>query len=377
MTPSLAHIARFGACISCGLCEAVGSGDVRMTWTREERLRPVGAPCAETTETIAATCPALVSEGLNEDEAGAAARWHPVWGWMRRSVIGWAADPVIRHRASAGGVLSALAAHILASGQADFILHLTPDPARPARSRYRIRETPEEAAATGGSRYGPAAPLSGLVEAKARGGRFAFIGKPCDISAIRLLAKREDWLAARLTHRLTIMCGGASEFRMTAKLLEGWGIDEADLSRFAYRGEGNPGATAAETRDGRRAETTYQSLWCEGDAATWDLQHRCKICPDSIGMAGDLVAYDCWPGGAPAGEDEGFNAILTRTAAGDALLDGAVEAGAVALGREVSDKDIVDYQPHQVAQRRAAGARIAAQRAMGRAAPTAPNLGLG
>ncbi|MEM9046405.1 MAG: Coenzyme F420 hydrogenase/dehydrogenase, beta subunit C-terminal domain [Pseudomonadota bacterium] len=350
-----------------------------MAWTEADRLRPVPvAPMPRRAEELAAaSCPGLIAEGISPDEAAPEATDDLMWGYWHHAHIGWAGDPEIRHRASTGGVLSALAAFLLESGEADFILHLAPDPERPARSRYRISRTPEEAADTGGSRYGPSAPLEGLVEARelaATGQRFAFIGKPCDVSAIRLLAQQEAWLAEALTHRLTIMCGGASDFSKTAKLLAEWGMAEDDLAELRYRGYGNPGPTTAKTRDGRQAGTTYQALW--EDESAWALQHRCKICPDAIGMAADLVAFDCWPGGGPEGEDEGFNALLTRTQAGAALLEAAVAAGALALGKTIGADDFELFQPHQSAKRRAVWARLAGQRHAGKAAPISDTLGV-
>ncbi|MEM7743030.1 MAG: Coenzyme F420 hydrogenase/dehydrogenase, beta subunit C-terminal domain [Pseudomonadota bacterium] len=372
------QIVQSGACIGCGLCAAVSGGAIRMAWTPEARMRPVtvGDLGPASAADAAAACPALVAGGLDASEAGEGAHADPIWGYWHRAHIGWAGDPELRHRASTGGVLSALSAHLLDTGQADFILHLGPDPDRPTRGRYRISRTPEEAADSGGSWYAPAAPLEGLTEARTladQGQRFAFVGKPCDVSAIRLLAQRQDWLADALTHRLTIMCGGASDFRKTADLLAGWGMAEEDVTELRYRGYGNPGPTYARDRDDRRAETTYQALW--EDETSWALQHRCKICPDAIGMAADVVSFDCWPGGGPEGEDAGFNAVMTRTPVGEQLLTSAVAAGAVVLDTPIGADDFEDFQPHQSRKRLAVWARLVGQRAATGVAPEARGLG--
>lgn len=371
-----------GACIGCGLCAGVSDGAIRMAFTPQLRERPViegtmtGAAAMDALAATAACCPGLVAEGLTAEEAGTDEPADPMWGYWHQGYLAWAGDAEIRHRGSSGGVLSALAAHLLESDQADFILHLAPDPDHPARSRFRISRTPAEAADTGGSRYGPGAPLAGLAEARklveSGLGRFAFIGKPCDVSAIRLLAKREAWLRESLVCRLTIMCGGASQFTKTAALLADWGIAESDLTELRYRGYGNPGPTVARTKDGKHFETSYQALW--EDESQWVLQHRCKICPDAIGMAADLVSFDCWPGGGPDGEDEGFNAVITRTPQGNAILEGAVKAGAVVKGRAIDADDLKNFQPHQARKRLAVWSRLTGQRAAGKCAPQPRNL---
>jgi coenzyme F420 hydrogenase subunit beta len=96
-----------------------------------------------------------------------------------------------------------------------------------------------------------------------------------------------------------------------------------------YRGMGNPGMTRVEANDGRAFEVTYNDLW--EDEGKWRLQFRCKICADAIGELADMAVCDAWPGGGPAGEDEGFNGFIARTPNGQALLERAERAGAVVL----------------------------------------------
>jgi coenzyme F420 hydrogenase subunit beta len=130
-----------------------------------------------------------------------------------------------------------------------------------------------------------------------------------------------------------------------------------------------------ETRDGRSFELTYQDMW--KDEATWRIQPRCKICPDAIGESSDLAASDVWPGGAPAGENPGFNGIIVRTRRGLELYRAALAAGAIAVeAREVSFRDFDDFQPHQVYKKRAVWARLAGMRAAGRPVPETHNLRL-
>ncbi len=373
---SIDDIVESGVCVGCGICAAVaGPAKVRMVRTGEGRERPATVqPLGQVTmDAVNRCCPAVIASGLTQSEAGDGAQWDPVWGWLRTSTLAWAADPAVRFEGSTGGVLTALACHLLDSGEVAAIVHVGPDPQFPARSCWRISRTPDEVRGCGGSRYGPAAPLEGLEVALAAGQPFAFVGKPCDVSALRLRADDDPRLAELCRYRLAIVCGGVSEFAKTQELLDAWGVSESELSSFRYRGLGNPGATAAVTVDGRRFETSYQELW--EDEGTWRLKHRCKICPDAIGMAADVIAADCWPGGSPTGEDEGFNAIASRTVAGEALIANAVTAGALQLGAVIGPRDWDEIQPHQVRKREAVWARALGQRTAGSLGPVPHDLG--
>ena len=67
---------------------------------------------------------------------------------------------------------------------------------------------------------------------------------------------------------------------------------------------------------------------------------------------------DIWPGGAPIGEDAGFNGVITRTARGQALFEAAVAAGALVQGKPHTPRDYDNFQPHQLRKKRAVAARL-------------------
>jgi coenzyme F420 hydrogenase subunit beta len=163
-----------------------------------------------------------------------------------------------------------------------------------------------------------------------------------------------------------------SELGKSQDVLDEFGLDEAELALFRYRGHGNPGPTRVETRDGRAFEKTYNDMWA--DESGWKLQFRCKICPDAIGESADIVAADVWPGGTPRGEDAGFNGMIVRTRKGLGLLTAAVRDGALILDQDLTPRDMDDFQPHQVRKKRAVWARLAGLRHAGQLVPTIERL---
>ena len=127
------------------------------------------------------------------------------------------------------------------------------------------------------------------------------------------------------------------------------------MALFRYRGHGNPGPTGVETRAGRRFTKTYLELW--EDESGWDIETRCKVCPDALGAAADVASADIWPGGAPVGEDVGFNGIIVRTAAGEDLVASAARAGDLVVADPITPRQFDDFQPHQVRKKEALAAR--------------------
>ena len=357
-------------CIGCGLCQSLaGDGRLRLEMTAEGRERPhvLQDIDVDLLGRINAVCPGLVVVGPEQAD-------DPIWGRAARLAIGHAGEPEIRHMAATGGVLTALAVFLLETGKVDFVLHVAPRQDRPMRWAPKVSRTRTEVLAGSGSRYGPAAPLTGFMDLLDQGRPFAVVAKPCDIGAIANLARIDARVDELVRFRLVMVCGGASEFGKTLDLIVEHGLSEDDVAALRYRGYGNPGPTTIDTHDGRRFTHTYKEMW--EDEGTWQLQNRCKICPDAIGELADIAALDVWPGGNPVGEDDGFNGIIARTPAGAALLEEAVAAGALVITGDMSFRDLDDYQPHQVRKKRAVHDRLRGIADAGAPVPRFDNLRL-
>jgi coenzyme F420 hydrogenase subunit beta len=253
-------------------------------------------------------------------------------------------------------VLTALGMFLLRSGKARFVLHCAADPDRPMRSRWFLSETPQEVLSRAGSRYGPSDTLAGLEAALAREEPFAIIAKPCDAGAVRARALDDPRIGTYLVALLVMVCGGASDLGKSQAVLDECGFSEDDVVLFRYRGHGNPGPTRIETRQGDVYETSYREMW--RDETGWRIQTRCKLCPDALGEAADLAAADIWPDAKPQAEDEGFNGVITRTAAGEELYRDALAAGALVSGGALTPETLSYAQPHQVAKKQNLAARL-------------------
>jgi coenzyme F420 hydrogenase subunit beta len=371
------EIVTAGLCIGCGLCRSIAGDDaIDMVTTLEGRERPVALKslAPETLATINQVCPGTRIEGAWPEALPDEAQTDPVWGPAvpRHMAIAYAGDPEVRFRGAAGGVLTALGQYLLRSGEVELVLHVRSAPDAPMRSIATVSEAPEAVLDAAASRYGPAAVLEDLQAILGRGRPLAVIAKPCDISAVRNLARVDDRAARLVRYCLTLACGGASDLVKSQEVLDRFGVEERALRLFRYRGHGNPGPTRIEAEDGRAFEVTYQEMW--GDEVGWRIQPRCKICPDAIGEAADLVSADCWPGGTPVAEDEGFNAVLVRTRAGVRLFEDAVAEGAIIVDRTIGFRDMDLFQPHQVRKKRAVWARLQGMTAAAMPIPTVERL---
>ncbi len=370
-----------GLCIGCGLCQAVagpGSISVRRVASGYEAPVVTGPLDHATVDTIYDVCPGTRIDGLPDRLVDKRTVVDPVWGPWRRIVRAWAADPDVRHRGSTGGVLTALCVHLLESGQVDHVLHVRASSTEPTFGEPTLSSTPDEVLEAVGSRYGPTATLRHVTDALDLGRPLAFVGKPCDIAALRNWGRHDPRVDDLVRVWLTPVCGGFGTPDATRGFLDRVGIHPAELTALRYRGHGCPGPTRAETAD-RVEERHYLDFWGD-DESQWTLPWRCKVCPDGIGEAADLAASDTWPGGSPdrvtSETDPGTNAVVARTEVGRRLLAEAEAAGAIEVEGDIGPAEMGEYQPHQVRKKYAAGPRHEALGAAGRIQPVTHRLRL-
>lgn len=376
---ALADIVAQAMCIGCGFCEGIAGRDaIRMIPAQTGYLHPelVGSPSLDDFETILSCCPSRHLQTLPAAEQSVETKHDKIWGPYRRLVHGWASDPEERFEGSTGGVLTALAAFLVNSGTVDFVLHAKASETDPPHGEHHLSFSRADVLAGAGSRYGPTAVLSDIGAILDRGQPFAFIGKPCDVSALRNYAMIDPRVDALVKYRMTLVCGGFMPPEGTEAFLDQYGVTPQQVVHFRYRGRGFPGPTRFETKDGDVFEKTYYDFWGE-NYDRWTLPHRCKICPDSIGEGTDIVAADPWPGGGPDLSDDsdpGTNVIIARTEAGVLLLHAAESAGALTLGSEATLEQMNNYQPHQVARKYTSWARLEGLKAENRMVPETSGL---
>lgn len=381
LTPGqrLYAIVEQGLCIGCGLCQSVAGEDrVRVTKTTSGYLHPVieGELDHDTVDRIYEVCPGTRIEGLPQRLVEPDTRHDNVWGPWRRMVRAWAGDPEIRFEGSTGGVLTALGQYLLTSGRVEFILQVKTSAAEPSFGDPTLSFTEADVFEAAGSRYGPAAALTDIGAALDRGQPFAFIAKPCDVSALRNYARQDDRVDQLVRYMLVMVCGGFGTPQGTINFYQRVGIDPERVTGLRYRGRGCPGPTRVETGD-EAQEFHYIDYWGE-DETTWSLPFRCKICPDGIGEAADIAAADTWIGGGPnrvdSVDDPGTNALIARTRAGEELIAAAAEAGALTLEYDIPPDTMSLYQPHQVNKKYAVWARHQGLRDAGRIVPHTERL---
>ena len=347
-------------CSGCGLCSAKPD---KMVIAYDGFARPKEPIIDDLSE---AGCPGA---GLTQNSKE---KYDSLWGPVVESFTGYSSSPEIRRMGSSGGVLTGILDYCLTQKLVDEVIQIGASIENPIRNQVNFVSQPESLLDNAGSRYSPSSPLSVIREIIGNGKKYAFIGKPCDVAALRSLTESNNKLKEQFPVLLSFMCAGVPSEFATKDILEEMDVSEKELIGFRYRGDGWPGLTTAVTKDGRKKTMTYNDSW--GQVLNKKLQPRCKICVDGTGESSDITCADAWhesENGFPSFEEkDGRSLIITRTKFGNELLAKAIRDGAICSSGDFLLENLEKIQPFQANRKKTLLVRLLALKIFGAYTPS-------
>lgn len=356
-----------GNCAGCGVCGLLSNRVELRIDPDSGFLRPsvdAGAEAepeaSDEVRRFRSVCPGIQVSAPSRPSPGGS---HPELGGYVSVWQGWANDPAVRLAGSSGGVLTALGAWLIETGQTEELLAASSDPKEPIRSVAVGCHQSGDVVASAGSRYAPVSPIS-LVNWEREQ---VIVGKPCEVSGI---ARLEAEVGRPPALKLSFFCAGTPTQHATDALVEELGTTPDELDTLRYRGNGWPGSFEITTKSGRRSAIPYSEAW--GRVLGRRIQTRCRLCADGTGVLADVSVGDYWQvdeRGYPLfSESDGRSAVIARTQRGHDLLLAAAHAGVLTL-EPLSIDDVAKVQPAQLKRQRTVFTRLLARRLMGKKVP--------
>ncbi len=342
-------------CLGCGLCESIcGKENVEMHVLEDGFIHPVVKSIRKEQEIIIKEiCP-----GVNIINDAPFLQRERIWGKIEGLYSGFAVDPEVRMKGSSGGIISAVAIYLIERKIVNAVLQVGGDENDYRRNTLRVSKTREDVLKCASSRYAPSFMFGKIKEIfEAGDDTYCFIGKPCDISALKNFLNKFPQYRHKVTLTVAIICAGMPSFSATEKIVNDFGA-EKPVRNLVYRGNGWPGDLVFYDKAGKKYTMSYNDSW--GKVLGRNLHVRCKICPDGIGLQADIVAGDAWEtkdGYPDFSEKEGKSIVISRSCVGNSILETMDAANQIRLERLTQQK-LGMMQPYQDQRRRRVGARI-------------------
>ena len=348
---ALAGVVASDRCCGCGACAGVAAcGRLEMRLTPEGLWQPAVSEC-----TNCGVCE-RVCPGIESPVPEMAA---PL-GEHLGTFVGYSADERERLRGSSGGLATRVLKALLESGQVEAVVAVRASEDGERLFEAAVLRTSEEIQAAAGSKYYPVEFSRPLQELRASGERFALVGVPCVITALRHGRRRLPWLQRQCVALIGLACGHLVSTHYTAFLAELSGVPADGLSGAEYRRKPGPrsavdyvfAARGADGTEGRelpfvtgRAPVT---LW----TARIFTPGACFRCADLFAVDADLTLMDAWLPEYMA-DRAGTSLAVARSEVMRNLLETERTAGRLHL-EPIAPEQVVRSQAGALASRRVA-----------------------
>jgi coenzyme F420 hydrogenase subunit beta len=377
-------VVRNGFCIGCGACAAFDPA-IRIAFDgygRYVATRKSAGP--RLTESASRVCPFADGVPTETDLArevfGEASSHDSRIGQHVATYAGWVLESDYRAKGSSGGMVSWLLVELLKLKAVDYVVHVMADPSPKADGplyRFSISSCAEEVRKGAKSRYYPVEMSGVIAEMLRQPGRYAVVGVPCFIKALRLACRESAVLKQRLTLAVGIVCGHLKSKAFAEMFAWQCGLAPSELraidfrTKLSGRAASDYAVTVTGQRDGLAVTATKPTSELFG--SNWGLgffkYKACDFCDDVLAEAADVSLGDAWLPEYVC-DSNGTNVVVVRSNTVGSILARAEEEGRLHL-EPISAERVVASQAGGFRHRREGLAyRLAREDANGRWRPT-------
>jgi coenzyme F420 hydrogenase subunit beta len=314
MEKNIEIITKKGICMSCGVCSAIcPEGAISMTLEKGVYIPKIDKKKCINCSKCLLVCPKNKSILKKTNNILA--------GNYIKCYSGFSVDKNLRFESSSGGVIPAILNFALQKKIIDGVLMVKSSKESPIINEYFIAKTKEDVYLGIGSKYGPVKLDEVLKKLKNLSGKFIFVGKPCDIEAMKKAEKIDRNLEGKIILYFGLFCNHTPNLFATRFLLDKLKIKNLDFLK--YRGGGWPGFMTIVQKD-KKIKVPISSYW-NIIGSDYFTPEGCLTCSDHLSELADISFGDAW---LPEFKNDklGTSIIISRTEKGCDLLKKAKNA---------------------------------------------------
>ncbi len=352
------EIVKDGLCHRCGAC--VGVCPVGTLATDKNGYPEIVADCIDCDICVNACSgievdytrlgKALFSDDYTNDDP---------MGVVKKAYVAHAADDAYRKGGASGGVATQLLASLLESGAIDGAIVVVEDPSDPSLGIGIIARNRDDLLRSQQSRYTTSPSLAILNTIRDDPGRFALVGLPCQIHALRKRQLMDPRWKKRIPLTIGLFCHYNLPTEVSRELAAQVTPPGLSVQHVKYRESGEKGwpqnSLDLEFSDGSHWHSPYGPAQTFNVLARVTTLGRCLQCLDATAEFADLSIADPWirdeRGNWKYHHSDGWSSITVRTQAGlSATLD-TIAAGDL-VAHEIPADEIKQGQWQMMTEKR-------------------------
>ena len=261
-----------------------------------------------------------------------------------RCYIGYSNDERIRWHGSSGGLVTSILIFALEQGFIDGAVVTRMSRTNPLVPETFIARSKDEILSARGSKYCPV-PVKqvrkAMEEITSQRGKYAVVGLPCHMRAIRKAESLDERLKDRILLHIGLFCSHTVNFSGTKVLLKRIGVRPEDVLEFRYRGGGWPGNLSVTLKDGSLRSCPFFDYWGTLFTSFFFTPRSCMFCSDALNELADISLGDAWLPELKRKDKVGTSVVISRTFLGEETLRRARE---IIQLHKISVKDVVRSQ---------------------------------
>lgn len=349
----LEGVVKGGYCVGCGACRVAANAEWPMratdigTYVPDIGIVPAESPAQK-------VCP-WSDKAPNETQI--AERRYGRAGFSFDQHLGYYHEVSAGRRmaeadllqSSSGGLTSWLCEQLLARGMVDGVIHVgVAGEGTGGLFEYTVSHSLAELGVRKKSQYYPTSFDEPLLSLRGNGKRYAFVGVPCYVRAMRLLCDEDTALRDQVTYFIGLVCGHLKSKAFAEVMAIQTGVMPDDLLAVDFRNKtprdsANYYGFGAQARSTRKwsVEPSGQLVGGNWGQALFQLK-ACDYCDDIFAETADICFGDAW---IPRYEQNwrGTNIIVSRNRELSEILRDGGASGALFI-EQVSSEDAVRTQ---------------------------------
>lgn len=346
----LSKVINSDLCAGCGLCQSVFNDKITIDFNTKGFYRPSELTKLNRSEYMIFKefCPGISVRKSRQKTP----KYDKIWGEMYACSIGASYDNDVRKDASSGGAISMILIYLLEQQLIECVVHVGAAKGKPYLNEVKISTSTQQILENANSRYSPSSPLAHIMQIVANFNKVAFVGKPCDVAALKQYAKFNLQISEKIKYYISFFCAGVPSIAATVDLIKALDVEVDDVVKLDYRKGGWPGFFRIIDKHENVHKLSYALTWMKVLGPS--VQLRCKVCPDAVGHFADIVCADSWDDfddkGFPSFKSSlGKSLIIGRTELGYKTLNKAIEEGYLQKFQDIEDFRMIDkMQPGQM-----------------------------